>query len=83
MKKTWNIGESCLYGTVKITKVTDNSVTIALCDYKTNNKREEKTFTNRSPLFMWLTDSMSSYHADIIIKEIENAGVMLKYNSMF
>lgn len=82
-KKTWHIGERCKFGTAKILKIEENSITMALCHYKTSNIAVQETFTDTMDLIMWLGDAMDSYTADKILKVIKESGVKLRENSMW
>jgi len=83
MKKTWNIGERCRYGTFRILKKTDTSVTVGLSNYKEKEIQEQETFTKHNSLFMWLGEQMDSYTADLILEDIKKSGTKLSQNSMW
>lgn len=78
MKKTWHIGERCRFGTLKIVKATEGSITLGLCHYRTSNTVVEETFTEHFEMMSWLEDQIDYYHATQIAEELERNGFKLK-----
>ena len=69
--KTYNIGERCCYGTVKVTVHRNQVLRVAFCDYKTTNEREVKVFdkNEKRDIVFFLEDNIDHYHADKIMKD--------------
>jgi len=58
-------------------------ITIGLYNYKTNNKKEEKSFIDTMSLIMWLGDKMDAFFADKIIEDIKKSNVQLQVTSLW
>jgi hypothetical protein len=69
--KTYDIGESCFYGTVKVTVHQNQVLRVALCDYKTTNEREVKAFdkNDRREMMFYLKENSTYYYADKIMND--------------
>jgi hypothetical protein len=73
-KKTFNIGEYCLHGTI-IAELRDLILTIKVCDYKTKTVRDEASFHINHEwrkLDFHLTSFTTSYYADKIVNHFTN-----------
>ncbi len=69
MVKTFNIGEYCKHGTIRVTR--DNiECVVEVCDYKTKNVREKASFhfVDKAKMQWFLEDYTTAFHADRIIK---------------
>ena len=69
--KTYNIGERCCYGTVKVTVHKNQVLRVALLDYKTTNEREVQIFdkNERNKFMSFLEDNMDYYFAEKILND--------------
>jgi len=71
MSRTYDIGEVCLHGTVKVAWMDNGKIRIRFYDFKTTNLQEEDTFSfvDKFKIQMHLEDRMSAYYADKIMKD--------------
>ena len=71
MKRTYDIGESCAYGTAKVHYEDNARIVVRLCKYKTNEAMESAIFdfVDKFKLQMYLEDNMPSYYADKIMED--------------
>jgi hypothetical protein len=69
---TMDIGEYLMYGRAVIEHDNNANITIKLCDYKTNNVREEKTFSfvDKFKIQEWLWDYTTDYYVEKILEKI-------------
>ena len=69
--KTYDIGEVCLHGTVKISVHQGQVLKIAFYNYKTNDLQESKVFDKeeKTNIMWYLEDRMSHYYADKIMND--------------
>ena len=68
MTKTFNIGEYCVYGTVRVT-TRELKFKVELMDFRTKNVREKETFhcVDKHKIQMYLEKFTTCYYADKII----------------
>jgi len=66
--KTFNIGESCLYGTIRVT-LNDFRYKVEVMDYKTKNVRENESFhiVDKFSMHNYLESFTTPYYADKVI----------------
>lgn len=71
LSRTYDIGEYCQYGTVKIAWLNNGRLRIRFYNYKTDDLQEEftRSFVDKFKIQMLLEDKMSSYYADQIMKD--------------
>lgn len=71
MKRTYDIGECCVYGTVKVHYEDNERIVVRFYDYKTENVKESAifSFVDKFKLQMYLEDNMTSYYADKIMND--------------
>ena len=71
LARTYDIGEVCIYGTVKVSWLSNAKMRIRFYDFKTDILREEETFSfvDKFRIEMYLEDHMSHYYADKIMKD--------------
>jgi arsenate reductase-like glutaredoxin family protein len=69
--RTYDIGESCLHGTVKVAWLDNGKIRIRFYNYKTNDLQEEfiRSFVDKFEIQMLLEDRMSAYYADKIMND--------------
>lgn len=68
MTKTFNIGEYCKYGTIRVTRH-NIECKVEVCDYKTKNVREKASFhyVDKAKMQYYLEDYTTPFHADKIM----------------
>lgn len=78
--KTFNIGECCIHGTVKIT-VDNLTFTVKICDYKTNIVRESKKFhfVDKYKIKIYLEEFTTCFWAEKMVKHFFAAGQSNNY----
>lgn len=86
MKKTFNIGEYAVGGTIKV-EIKNKSILISICDYKTNNVLYSFNFIGDSTLARHVMDTClseytSSYYADKILDYICKAYLKINKESL-
>ena len=71
IQKTYDIGEYCLHGTVKVAWLDNGKLRIRFYNYKTTDLQEEfiRSFVDKFKIRMLLEDKMSSYYADKIMDD--------------
>jgi len=71
IQKTYDIGEYCLHGTVKVAIMANANIRVRFYNYKTTKLQLEETFSfvDKFKFMDFLEDYMSYYYANKIIKD--------------
>jgi len=75
-RKTWNIGETCIGGTIKLViDFKKEILTLGFYKYKTKELLFDRDFSfkNKDDIYMWASEHCTSYHADNIDDFIDAA----------
>jgi len=75
-RKTWNIGETCVGGTIKLLiNFKKDLITIGFYKYKTKELLFDRDFSfkNKNDIYIWASEHCNSYHADKISDFVDDA----------